>query len=425
MQLPQVQTFLTRKVTDVLSSKLDGDIVFEKLHIRPFTTLVLKNVAIIDKEPAKDSADPSKAQIDTLFRARYIIARFSLKGLTDSEGIHIRKAYISDARMNLVLEDDPDDSTGKGTDNLSRIFRLKKDQPKKEPSPNEIFHIRKVELNNMAFALINYKTQKTPYHGGMNWNDLDVTEIDLKARELMFKGGIMTGEVDQLSFKEKSGFVCHSLTGNAKVGNGRTIVEDIRLKDQWSDIDIALYMMSYDSVKDFEDYINKVKMDGVIRSSMVDFRTITYFAPQLEGNRLRVRAEGRMEGTVSDLHFYNISACSEAGGFSGTVNGTMTGLPDIDRTRLDATVKDFQLTAEGLGLFVSEWTREGKVDLSRFAKGTTFMVDGSAEGQLNSMNAKISLNSLIGSAEAEAVLTDITIPSKAFSDSLPTAAMPE
>jgi hypothetical protein len=153
-------------------------------------------------------------------------------------------------------------------------------------------------------------------------------------------------------------------------------------------------------------------MDGVIRSSMVDFRTITYFAPQLEGNRLRVKAEGRMEGTVSDLHFYNISACSEAGGFSGTVNGTMTGLPDIDRTRIDATVKDFQLTAEGLGLFVSEWTREGKVDLSRFAKGTTFMVDGSAEGLLNSMNAKISMNSLIGSAEAEAVLTDITIPSK-------------
>ena len=399
-------------MTEVLSEKLDGDIVFEKLHIRPFTTLVLKNVAIIDKEPAKDSADPSKEQIDTLFRARYIIARFSLKGLTDPDGIHIRKAYISDARMNLVLEDDPDDSTEKGTDNLSRIFRLKKDQPKKEPSPNEIFHIRKVELNNMAFALINYKTQKTPYHGGMNWNDLDVTEIDLKARELMFKGGIMTGEVDQLSFKEKSGFVCHSLTGNAKVGNGRTIVEDIRLKDEWSDIDIALYMMSYDSVKDFEDYINKVKMDGVIRSSMVDFRTITYFAPQLEGNRLRVKAEGRMEGTVSDLHFYNISACSEAGGFSGTVNGTMTGLPDIDRTRLDATVKDFQLTAEGLGRFVSEWTREGKVDLSRFAKGTTFMVDGSAEGLLNSMNAKISLNSLIGSAKAEAVLTDITIPSK-------------
>ena len=396
-----------------MTEKLDGEIVFDKIHLKPFTTLILKNVAIVDKNPAKDALDPEKAVVDTLFRAKYIIARFSLEGLADPDGFHIRKAYIADARMNLVLEDDPDDTTGQGTDNLSRIFRLVKNPPKKEPLPDEIFHIRDVELNNMAFALINHKTLKTPHYGGMNWNDLDVTDIDLKARDLMFKGGIMTGEVGQLSFREKSGFVCNSITGSAKVGNGRTIVEDLKLKDQWSDIDIALYMMSYDSVKDFEDYINKVKMDGVIRKSLVDFRTITYFAPQLAGNNLRVVTEGRVEGFVSDLHFYNISARSEAGGFSGTVNGSMTGLPDINKTRLDATIKNFNMTADGLGRFVSEWTPEGnEVDLSRFAKGTIFMVDGSAKGLLNKMNAKISLNSLIGRAEAEAVLTDITIPSK-------------
>ena len=401
------------RILDSVTEKLDGEIVFDKIHLKPFTTLILKNVAIVDKNPAKDALDPEKAVVDTLFRAKYIIARFSLEGLADPDGFHIRKAYIADARMNLVLEDDPDDTTGQGTDNLSRIFRLVKNPPKKEPLPDEIFHIRDVELNNMAFALINHKTLKTPYYGGMNWNDLDVTDIDLKARDLMFKGGIMTGEVGQLSFREKSGFICHSLTGSAKVGNGRTIVEDLKLKDQWSDIDIALYMMSYDSVKDFEDYINKVKMDGVIRKSLVDFRTITYFAPQLAGNNLRVVTEGRVEGFVSDLHFYNISARSEAGGFSGTVNGSMTGLPDINKTRLDATIKNFNMTADGLGRFVSEWTPEGnEVDLSRFAKGTIFMVDGSAKGLLNKMNAKISLNSLIGRAEAEAVLTDITIPSK-------------
>lgn len=401
------------RILDSVSEKLDGEIVFDKIHLKPFTTLILKNVAIVDKNPAKDASDPEKAVVDTLFRAKYVIARFSLEGLADPDGFHIRKAYIADARMNLVLEDDPDDTTGKGTDNLSRIFRLAKNPPQKEPLPDEIFHIRDVELNNMAFALINHKSLKTPYYGGMNWNDLDITDIDLKARDLMFKGGIMTGEVGHLSFREKSGFVCNSITGSAKVGNGRTIVEDFRLKDQWSDIELAVYMMSYDSVNDFEDYINKVKMYGVINKSLVDFRTITYFAPQLAGNNLRVVTEGRVEGFVSDLHFYNISARSEAGGFSGTVNGSMTGLPDINKTRLDATIKNFNMTADGLGRFVSEWTPEGnEVDLSGFAKGTIFMVDGSAKGLLNKMKAKISLNSLIGRAEAEAVLTDITIPSK-------------
>ena len=413
LQLPQVQTFLTRKVTDALSSKLDGDIVFEKLHFKPFTTLVLKNAAIIDRNPATDPTDPQKEKVDTFFRAGYIIARFSLKGLAGSEGegIHIRKAYIADARMNLVLQDGKD-TTDKGTDNLSRIFRLKKNQKKKEPSPKELFHIRNVELDNMSFALINYKTRKTPYHGGMNWNDLDVTSIDLKARDLMFKGGIMTGEVGELSFREKSGFECSSLTGKAKVGNGRTIVEDLKLKDEWSDIDIPLYMMSYDSVKDFSDYIDKVKMDGIIARSMVDFRTISYFAPQLSDNKLRVLAEGRMEGVVRDLHFYNISAISQAGGFSGIVNGSLTGLPDIDNTRINATVRNFHLTTDGLGRFVSEWMKGGRLDLSRFAKGTVFNVDASAKGLLNSMQTKASISSEIGQADVEARLSDLIISDK-------------
>ena len=412
IQLPQVQTFVVGRVTNALSKSLDGDIVFEKIHLKPFTTLVLKNVAIIDRNPARDALDPEKETVDTFFRAKYIIARFSLEGLADPNGFHIRKAYVADARMNLVLQDDPNDTTGKGTDNLSRIFKLQKNPPKKQPSPDEIFHIRKVEINNMAFALINHKTQKTPYIGGINWNDLDITNIRLKAQDLMFKGGVMSGEVRSLAFKEKSGFECSSLTGKAKVGNGKTIVEDLTLVDKWSDLDIPLYMMSYSGVEAFADYINKVRMDAIIDNSIVDFRTITYFAPTLEGNKLRVIATGKMNGYVSDMHFKNITASSEAGGFSGTVNGSLVGLPDINKTRINAEVKNFTLTTDGLGKFVTEWMKGGELDLSKFAKGTVFKVNATAKGLFNKMKTKVSLSSIIGNAEAEAVLSDLTITDK-------------
>ena len=412
IQLPQVQTFLVGRIINGVSENLDGEITFEKIQLKPFTTLVLKNVAIVDKNPAKDALDPEKAAVDTFFRAKYIIARFSLEGLADPDGFHIRKAYVADARMNLVLEDDPDDTTGTGTDNLSRIFKLKKGQPKKDPSPDEIFHIGKVEINNMAFALINHKTEKTPYMGGINWNDLDVTNIDLKAKDLMFKGGVMSGEVRELSFKEKSGFDCKSITGQAKVGNGKTIVENLKLVDNWSNLDIPLYMMSYSGVEAFADYINAVWMDAIIDESMVDFRTITYFAPTLEGNDLRATVHGTMDGYVSDMHFKNIYASSEAGGFSGTVNGGLTGLPDINKTKINAVVENFSLTAEGLGRFVSEWMQEGELDMSNIAKGTTFSVNASAKGLLNKMKAKASISSSIGKADAEVLLTDITFPDK-------------
>lgn len=408
LQLPQVQTFAVSKVTDILSEKLDGDITFEKLHFRPFTTLVLKNVSITDRNPAKDPAAPKKEVIDTFFRAGYIIAKFSLEGLTGSEGIHIRKAYISDAQMNLVLENAPAGSE-KGMENLSRIFRLKKGKKdKKNPKDKELFHIKKVEINNMGFALINHKSKKTPYSGGINWNDMDIKNIRINARDLMFKSGVMSGELDQLSFREKSGFTCRSISGKATVGNGRTIVEDLKLDDGLSDINLPLYMMSYNSAEDFGDYINKVRMDAIIDESKIDFRTISYFAPSLKDNRLIVSASGKVDGFVRDLRFNEIKAKSAAGGFSGTVNGRLTGLPDIENTGIEATVNNFNITTEGLGIFVSEWMKQGELDLSRFAKGTIFMVDASAKGLLDRMEATASISSLIGNAEADAVLTDLT-----------------
>ena len=125
IQLPQVQTAVTEKVMRALSEKLDGEITVEKIHLKPFTTLVLKNTLIIDKHPAKDPLDPSLPQVDTFFRAKYIIAKFSLEGLLDDESIKIQTAYVEDAQMNLVLEDQYDENGVRdGYDNLSRILSL-------------------------------------------------------------------------------------------------------------------------------------------------------------------------------------------------------------------------------------------------------------------------------------------------------------
>ena len=47
IQTPGVQTRIADKAVNALSEKLDGEITFEKIHFKPFTTLVLKNVVII------------------------------------------------------------------------------------------------------------------------------------------------------------------------------------------------------------------------------------------------------------------------------------------------------------------------------------------------------------------------------------------
>ena len=253
IQTPGVQTLIAEKAVRALSEKLDGEITFEKIHFKPFTTLVLKNIVIVDKEPIIDPTDPSAPQIDTFFRAEYIIAKFTLQGLRSDNGLHLDKATISNAQMNLILEDSLSEDINK-SNNLSRIFHLKKPETIKQ-NDKEIFHIRNVEIDGLTFRMKNYTSVKTPYRGGINWNDLDISDIDIKAKELQFKGRVMSGIVEELSFKEKSGYRCHRISGNAKVGNGRTIIKDLNLSDPWSELTIPLYMMSYTSVEAFKDYI--------------------------------------------------------------------------------------------------------------------------------------------------------------------------
>ena len=406
IQTPGVQTRIADKVVNALSEKLDGEITFEKIHFKPFTTLVLKNVVIIDKSPVQDPLDSTAVQIDTFFRAQYIIAKFTLKGLRGQEGIHLDKATVTNAEMNLVIEDSIIDSKDK-FNNLSRIFRLKKKEVK-NTSDKELFHIRKVEISGFTFRMLNYSSEKTPFRGGINWNDLDISDIDLKANELQFKGGVMSGGLEELSFREKSGYICHEISGSAKVGNGKTIVRDFRLNDPWSDLNLPLFMMSYADVYAFNDYIAQVRMDAEFGTSVVDFHTIKYFSPELEDNRLVIDVKsGKFGGTVDDFTVSDMQVSSRSGGFAGTISGRLTGIPEIETTRVDAKLQNFMITSDGLSHFVTQWMREGSLDLSKFARGTAFNINAHAKGLLNRLDVDADIRSSIGKIKGDIRLENI------------------
>ena len=409
IQLPQVQTAVANKVTGILSDKLDGEITVEKIHLRPFNTIVLKNLLIIDKHPAKSSTDSLSAQIDTFFRAEYIIARMSLAGLMDEESLKIKSADIKNAQMNLVLEDlHTENDSIVMYNNLSRIFRIDKDKERKEPKPDEIFRIDDIGIRDMGFAMINRSSHMIRYlGGGIDWNNLDIRDIDLTAKHLYFRDGIMYGKAERLSFRETTGFNVREMAGEARVGRGKTIVDNLIIRDTWSDIHLARFMMSYRNVDDFHDFINLVRLDATILESVVDFRTIASFAPQLEGNSLRADISGEMSGTVDDFIVRKIRFSSQDGGFSGKLDGRMTGIPDTYGMWIDADVTGLNLTTDGLGRFVTHWMRGGSLDISKFGKGTTFYGNASARGYLNNLNTTASLSSGDGSLKADARIDDI------------------
>ena len=203
IQTPRVQTWLSQKIIGKVTAGADARINFGKIHIKPFNTVIIKDVEVIDKNPCDSSAR------DTLFSAQYIIARLSLRGLRDKEGIHIGRAYVRGARMNMVIED--------SQTNLERMFGIRKDRVKKDSHAN-VFDIRRAIVNGMTFRLQNFRKDSKDYGEGIDWDDLEVTDINIEARNLKLADKIMSGTLDMLTFREKSGYVCTGMSGSVKAG---------------------------------------------------------------------------------------------------------------------------------------------------------------------------------------------------------------
>lgn len=451
LQSPAVQTKIADAVARKLSESIDGEVHFDKIHLKPFTTLIVRGLVIIDKNPYTPEilkTSPGEGQqpifdVDTLFRADYVSAKFSLKSLIGREGVHFSAAKVSDAVMNLVIEDDK-------AVNLTRMFGLT-DNKEKPLNDKEIFSIRDVSVENLDFRMLNHSLDRTVTEGayspkgkqlGIDWNDLDVRNICIDASGMRFKGGIMSGTVHSLTFRERSGFVCEKLSGEAKVGRGSAIITDLLIDDEWSELHLPLFRMDFSCPEDFSDFINKVKLTGEVRDSRISFNTISYFAPVLKGNDLMLSVNGDVEGCVNDLHFKDIDFAMTSGGFRGRINGSLSGIPDTEQMYFDCTLKRAMVTCRGLERFVGVWTqgsyaasgsksgsskanttgsgngggsnaKDGGFHFSDYGKGLIFNIDSKVKGYLNSLKIVPNISSLAGMVSGDFHLNNITSLDKA------------
>ncbi len=384
---------------------------------------------VILDDNALDS--PTLGKEDTLFRAKYISATFSLNGLLSKDGIKLKSAKVTDALF--VLTSEPvDDPNLKGTSNLKRIMNLGSsskasessedseatDTSVEEDAPSEeaekkgsgTIRIANVEVNGMAFRLKNYKTPKkpaSPVADAINWRDLDISDIRLKGHNLCIDGGVISGNVDRLSFNEKSGFSASNLSGKVSVGNGHTEIKDLRISDENSDLNLSEFHLRYDDSKSFNDFINNVRIDAEIEDSEVSFETIAYFAKALKKMSFDANVHGGFHGYVSDFELDRLSFSNVHDGMYGTIDGRLAGLPDSGEMVLNASLSDMSFTLEEIGNFITGFAPSAKIDLSNFAKGRRFSFEGSAKGPVNGLEIDGRGTSEIGDFHAELNLGNV------------------
>ena len=417
MQIPSFQTFIARKAVEKLEQKMDGTITFESLKLKPFNALVAKDVTVLDKHPYIDP-DGRLAPVDTFFHAGTIVATFSLRSLLDPDGIYLDRAYVRNGVFALALEPEGN--------NLLRIFGLNndKDIPKKpkEEKEGKAFHIRHVELKNFRYVMENFqgaardvaKGEPFPQPHGIDWDNMDCA-VNIKGRDFSISGGYISGTADEMNIREKSGYQILSMSGRAKVGHGQTLVRDMKMTDLWTRLDLPLYSMTYENTASFNDFVAKVRLRGIVKHSMVSFRSISYFAPSLKDMDLLVNLENAdVDGYVNDLHVKDAVFREMHSDVGGTADVTLLGIPDSQSMMLDVHARPLRFTTDGIGRFLKGLSPSTKLDLSKWARGMALSFSGRAHGPMNRLAIQGTVQTPTGSLSADADIRNLTDKARAL-----------
>ena len=410
-QSPAVQTFIGKRAVAMLRGRIDGEITFEKIQVKPFDAIVLKNVVIRDRTPYVSELH---APVDTFVRAGYITARFSLRGLFLREGIHVYRAAVTDGAFHLVTEPTAD---GQSTTNLARIFRLKPSEEEEKPKAQlgNLLDARTLEVRNFSFMMVNYpvlESRKEPFEPDqMDFAKLHIYEADVLVKDLKIKEDGVSAHLERVSARERCGLHLDELSGQFSYADGKARIRDLRLKDDFSDLRLDPVSLTIPE-NALDDIFHNVVMDAAFAPSVLDMRTLAYIVPPFKTNGFRGSLQGRVSGPLDHLVFHSLTFKDLTSGVQGRVEGALTGLPDPMKLGFDLDARDLQFTMPGLGTFISGWADGARLPFDNLALGENFEFNGTVDGLLSDMQVNGAFSSELGGITATVDIDNILYTDK-------------
>ena len=317
LQFKPVQTYVAKKAAAYLSKELHSTVSIKSLYIKPFKSIVLEGLVVIDQ------------QKDTLLstpRLTIDINQFSLK----QRIIDVNTVQLDDGSFYLK---EYKDSTS-NLDFIINYFDSGVPAVKKNKKPYEISFDRAI-LNNINFRYRNFKNDT--HVNGVNFDDVHLTRLNGIFEGLNTTDHILQTKIKNLTFHEKSGFFLKNLTANTTIDSNAIELKNLMLVTNQSRLS-NYFKMQFKSFKDFNKYVKNVKMKAQFANTHLASRDIAYFAPELLDTQLDLDIDGEITGYVNDLRAKKLSVKA---GKATYIKGDffVKGLPKLNETFMDLRIE--------------------------------------------------------------------------------------
>ncbi|HWY12416.1 MAG TPA: translocation/assembly module TamB domain-containing protein [Bacteroidia bacterium] len=323
------QTWLAHKYASYLSSELGTRVEIDKLKIQFVKSVDLEGVFI---EGTKH---------DTLLYSKLIKVKLDNFNYS-KQTLKISEVRLSDTKANIIKYKDQNDFNFQ---QLVNYFSSGDTTNKKSNSTWKITY-GKLVFNNIDFAYRNEKNDIT-ISENMNYNNIHVSNVSGEVSNIKVIDKKIFAKVTGLKCKEQCGVVLEDLTGDIKISSAQLACMDFNLKTANSIVKGG-FSFNYNEWGDFNDFIDKVKIIGVLtEETKLNFKDLAYFVRELNGLDKEIYFNGDIAGYVNDLTGENINLLfANNTSFRGKIK--MKGLPDINKTYISFTCDNLSTSKRDL-----------------------------------------------------------------------------
>lgn len=259
-----------------------------------------------------------------------------------------------------------------------------------------------IALKNIAFENneLQFDNLAAKPAGGLDFNHLNVKGLNLGAENFTFRNGGIAANVNNGSFKDKSGFTLTELKGDAIYNDKEIKLTNLVLKTPNTTINNTT-SLTFNSLEDLTKHPERVKINLNLRDTKIGIRDVFFFnkaiPAQYRNETLAVNAN--VNGYLNNLAVNNL----RVNGLKKTtidVRGNAKGLPDINKTYLDLQIRQFSITKSDLLVVIPKKSLPTNINLPNYVNAR-----GNFEGSITDFNTNFNINTDLGNAAIKAQMT--------------------
>ena len=257
--------------------------------------------------------------------------------------------------------------------------------------------VTKTEFKRVNFRYDNNNIDRI--NEGIDYNHLDFTKLNLQVDALYYNPENISGDVNSLTFRDKSGLNVQSLNAEFFYGKKNAFFKKLYLKTPQTELRDEI-LISYPSIQSLVKNPGELGITANFKKSKLGIKDILLFAPILiKTNPFMsypnaiLLVNGKVSGKLKNFAFPGVEI-SGIGTTKVAASGRIIGLPDVNKAYFDLDIKDLQSNSKDLNGILPPGTIPNSIQMpSKFSAVGTF------KGTIANFNTNLNLVSSFGKAK--------------------------